>query len=76
MVDHIQILLIGKATKHSFNNKDKKCSQYVVIVALNPEEIEKHPERITKGKLFINKYSWKEMNDLSEKYDSRKFVKR
>ena len=33
--------------------KDNKCFQYATTVALNHEEIRKHPERITKIKPFI-----------------------
>ena len=31
------------------NEKDSKCSQYVVTVTLNHEEIGKHSERIKKN---------------------------
>ena len=50
-MDHILILLFGlknkKAVINPINKKDNKCSQYVVTVALNYEEIRKNPERIT-----------------------------
>ena len=42
-----------KATINSINEKDNKCFQYTVTVALNVEEIEKNPERITKIKPFV-----------------------
>ena len=45
-----------KATKSSINKKYNKCFQYALIVALNYEE--KHAERITKIKTFVNKYKW------------------
>ena len=38
-------------------NKKNKCFQYAVTFALNHEEIKKHLQRITKIKLFINKYN-------------------
>ena len=44
-----------KGTINSINKKDNKCFQYAVTVALNYEEIGKHPERITQIKPFINK---------------------
>ena len=42
---------------------------------LNHEEIEKNPERITKIKLFTNKYNWKERNFPLAKDDWKKFEK-
>ena len=44
-----------------FNKKDNKCFPYVVVVALNYEEIKKTLQRITKIKPFINKYNWEGM---------------
>ena len=38
--------------------RDNKYLQYAVTVALNHEEIGRHPERITKIKLFTKKYNW------------------
>ena len=46
-----------KATINPISQKDNKCFQYTVTVALNHEEIGKSPERITKLKPFINKYN-------------------
>ena len=43
-----------KATINPVNNKDNKSFQYAVTVALNHEKLEKHSERITKIKPFIN----------------------
>ena len=39
-------------------NKDEKCFQYEVTVALNYGETELHPERVSNIKSFINKYNW------------------
>ena len=47
------------------NNNDDKCFQYAVAVALNYQEINKNPERISKIKSFIDQYNWKERNFLS-----------
>ena len=44
-----------KVTINPINNKNNKCFQYAVTVALNHKDIKKDPERITKIKLFINK---------------------
>ena len=57
------------------NKKDNKCFQYAVTVGLNHEEIKKGPQRLTKIKLFINKYNWKGINFPSEKDDWKKFGK-
>ena len=42
---------------------------------LNHEEIAEHAERITKIKIFINKYKWEGINFPSEKDDWEKFEK-
>ena len=47
-----------KAAMNPINKKDNKCFQQAVTVALNLEEINKDPQRITKNKPpFINKYN-------------------
>ena len=43
-------------------NKDDKCFQYAVTVALNSGEIESHPERISKFERFLNKPNYKGTN--------------
>ena len=57
------------------NNKDNKCFQYVVTVAINHEKNEKNSKRITKIKRFINKYNLDEINFSSEKDDWEKNYK-
>ena len=42
---------------------------------LNHERIKKYPEKITKVKLFINKYNWEGTNFPPQKDDSKKFKK-
>ena len=64
-----------KATINPINKKDKKRFQYVVTVALNYEEIKKDSQRITKIKLFINKYNWEGTHFPSEKGDWKKSEK-
>ena len=66
---------IKKKTINTINEKDNKCFQYAVTVALNYEEIKKEPQRITKIKPFINKYHWEGINYSSEKDDWKKFEK-
>ena len=43
-------------------NNDDKCFQHALTVALNHEQIKIHSERISKIKLFIDQYNWKEIN--------------
>ena len=38
-------------------NKDK-CFQYFIVVALNHQNIENHPERISITGIFIYQYNW------------------
>ena len=52
-------------------NKDDKCFQYEVTVALKYEETESHPERVSNIQAFINKYYWEEINNPS-KIDDQK----
>ena len=66
-----------KKKKATINPKktDDKCFQYSIAVALNYEEIESHPERISNIKLFINKYNWNEINYPSKINDRKTFEK-
>ena len=43
-------------------NKDDKCFQYAVTFALNIDNIDNHPERISKIKPFINQNNWKDID--------------
>ena len=58
---------IKKTTINPIINKDNKCLQYAVTVALNHEKIKKQPQMMRKIKPFINKYNWKEISFPSEK---------
>ena len=64
-----------KAAINPINKKDNKCFQYAATIALNHEQIEKHPEAIAKIKPFINKYIWEKINFPSEKDDWEKIEK-
>ena len=64
-----------KATINPVNKTDNKCFQYAVTVALNHKEIKKYPRRITKIKLFINRYNSEGINFQSAKDDWKKFEK-
>ena len=43
-------------------NKDNKCLQYCITIALYHKEIKKHPETISKIKPFINNLNWENIN--------------
>ena len=47
----------------------------MATVALNREEIGKHPQRISKIKPFINKHNWKCINHPRREDDRKKFKK-
>ena len=55
------------------NTKDNNCFQYAIIAALNHQNIDHHPERISKLKPFINNYNWKGIEFPSHSKDWRKF---
>ena len=62
-----------KATINPINRNDNKCFQYAAVLALNHKEIRKDSGRITKTKIFIDKYNWEERNYPSEKDDWKRF---
>ena len=43
-------------------NNDDKCFQYAVTLALNLNNIDNHPEIISKIKPFIDQYNWKDID--------------
>ena len=49
--------------------------QYAISIALNYEQINNNPERISKIKPFINMYDWKDINFPSHKEDWNTFEK-
>ena len=51
--------VLNKRATINPKNKDNKCFQYSITVALNHQNIEHHPERISDIKPFINQYHWK-----------------
>ena len=66
-----------KNKKETINpkNKDNKCFKYAVTAALNYNEINNHPEKISKLKPFIDKYNWKDIEFPSHLKDWKKFEK-
>ena len=54
-------------------NNDNKCFQYATTLALNFNNIDKHHQRISKIKPFINNYNWNNINFPTAKKDWNKF---
>ena len=54
-------------------NNDYKCFQYAVTVALNRDKINKHSQRVSKIKPFINQYNWSNIDFPSTSKDWKKF---
>ena len=54
-------------------NNDNKCFQYATTLALNINSIDKHHQRITKIKPFIDNYNWNDINFPAIKKDWNKF---
>ena len=53
-------------------NNDHKCFQYAVTLALNLDNIDNYPEKISKIKPFINQYNWKDIDFPPTNKDWRK----
>ena len=59
-------------TINTKNTKDNNCFQYAITAALNYQNINCHPERISKLRPFINNYNWKDIEFPSYSKDWRK----
>ena len=70
-IDSPKCLKDQKSTINPKNNDDK-CFQYAVTLALNLDNIDSHPERISKIKPFINQYNWKDIDFPPTHKDWRK----
>ena len=55
------------------NTEDNKCFQHAITNALNYQNINHHPETISKLKPFVNNYNWKDIEFPSHSKDWRKF---
>ena len=64
-----------KNKKSTINPKDNdyKCFQYAVTLALNLNKINKHPQRVSKIKPFIDQYNWSDIDFPSTSKDWKKF---
>ena len=54
-------------------NNDLKCYQYVATLALNFDNINNHPEIISKIRPFIDQYNWKDIDFPATSKDWKKF---
>ena len=54
--------ILNKRATINPKNKNNKCFQYSETAALNHQNIENHPERISNIKPFIDHYNWKGIN--------------
>ena len=54
-------------------NNDYKSFQHAVTLALNLDEIDRNPQRISKIKPFIEEYNWKDIDFPSTSKDWKKF---
>ena len=70
-IDSPKWLKDKKSTINPKNNDDE-CFQYAVTLALNLDNIDNHPERISKIKPFIDQYNWKDINFPSTSKDWKK----
>ena len=70
-IDSPKWLKDKKSTINPKNN-DHKCFQYAITLALNLDNIDNHPERISQIKPFIDQYNWKDIDFPSTSKDWRK----
>ena len=70
-IDSPKWLKDKKSTKNPKNNDDK-CFQYAVTLALNLDNIDNHPEIVSKIKPFIEKYNWEDIDFPSTSIDWKK----
>ena len=54
--------LRNKLATINLKNYDNNCFQYAITVALNHQNIENHPQRISNIESFIDKYNWEGIN--------------
>ena len=54
-------------------NNDLKCFQYVTTLALNFDNINNHPEKMSKIRPFIDQYNWKDIDLPATSKDWKKF---
>ena len=64
-----------KDKKSTINSKinDHKCFQYAATLALNFDNIDNHPEKISKIRPFIDQYNWQDVDFPPTNKDWKKF---
>ena len=67
-MDSLKCLKDKKSTINPKNN-DYKCFQYTVTLALNLDKINKHSQKISKIKPFIDQYNWTDIDFPSTSKD-------
>ena len=71
-IDFPKWLKDKKSTINPKNN-DHKCFQYAANLALNFDNINNHPEKISKIRPFIDQYNWKDIDFPATSKDWKKF---
>ena len=71
-IDSPKWLMDKKSTIHPKNN-DHKCFQYAANLALSFDNINNHPEKISKIRPFIDQYNWKDIDFPVTSKDWKKF---
>ena len=64
------------ATINPQNKYNNNFFQYAITVALNHQNIENNPGRISNIKPFINQYNWKDLNIKAHQKEDGKFRKK
>ena len=64
---------VKKATINPKNTKDDYCLAYSIVACIHNNEIDHHPDRISKLKPFIKKYNWNDISFPTEQKDWDKF---
>ena len=71
-IDSPKWLKDKKSTRNPKNN-DHKCFQYAATLPLNFDNINNHPEKISKIRPFIDQYNWKDIEFPPTSKDRKKF---
>ena len=71
-IDSPKWLKDKKSTINPKNN-DHKCFQYAATLALNFDNINNHPEKISEIRPFIDQYNWKDIEFPPTNKDWKKF---
>ena len=71
-IDSPKLLKDKKSTVNPKNN-DLKCFQYATTLALNFDNINNHPEKISKIRSFIDQYNWKNIDFPATSKDWKTF---